>query len=175
MKADERECFNLSPNKIAHSKVPFLYDMDAVESSGTQRSDDTGSNNSKSIANEHVTIVVTKKEWNESSNAMRILMQFAQKEKEKETSLDILKGIDTLYKNIFSKGEKQAWTKENDLDADVYNKIKDLTSNEFSNILDQIKQQNDNKNNEENETLEKKFCRWNMGYFIYYFVSFIKN
>ena len=106
-----------------------------------------------------VTITLTKNEWNESLNAMKILKHFARKntnqnEKRKENSSDfqiIKKSIDTLFKHLLSKGSKR---------DDIYSTMNNLTSNEFETILNQIDNDNNNdKDNRENKRLKQQFCQ----------------
>ena len=108
---------------------------------------------------ESVIIVLTKSEWNESSKAMKILMKLkekkTEKEKEKEKaqkiSVDVLNSIDTLFQHIFSKDKN---VKEEKVVVDIYTEMKRLTSNEFENILDQIKNEDQH---HENDGLKQQF------------------
>ena len=131
---------------------------------------------------QNIVIVLTKKEWNESSNAMKSLCHFAQNEKEKvqENSVNIAQCIDVVFKHIFSKHsatkpdtkqEQQPQQNDNEKEkeskTDICDKVDDLTSNEFDKILDQIanetQQLQENSNNDNNKKkkeneLEEQFC-----------------
>ena len=86
---------------------------------------------------EYVTIKLRKSEWNESFSAMKNLMNFAQKEKEKEENLfNILDSIDILNKHIFS----IEFEPKTNLNRNTHKK----------------KNKNKNKNN---SALKKQFCK----------------
>ena len=108
-----------------------------------------------------VTILLTKNEWHESSNAIEILVKFAQeqREKAKERETAILNSIDTLCKCIFLKKEKSK-LKPQEEKRDIYNEMKNLTDNEFEDILDQIKNEKNNTPSDISiNTLEELFCK----------------
>ena len=72
--------------------------------------------------------------------------------KEAENSSDFIHSIDTLFKCIFLK-------KEQSEKVDVDDVMKNLTSNEFEDILDQIQNDNENENKQQSNTLKDEFCK----------------
>ena len=135
-----------------------------------------------------IIVTLTKEEWNESSNAMKILCKFAQKEKEKEkkkvsatvkieNSTGIVKSIETLFNNIFLKKQAKENNEQNvkQVKVDIYTKMKDLTSDEFDNILNQVTNNDDNddvnENNQDTQQLKNEFCENYDGFpgFFYYY------
>ena len=112
---------------------------------------------------EDVTIVLSKQEWNESSNAIQVLLNFAQSQRRKNTaktesedenSAKILQSIDTLFTHIFLQ------TKKRQERVDIYTDLKNLTSNEFENILDQLENiTKKSQNKHQDKLLKSQFCQ----------------
>ena len=72
-----------------------------------------------------------------------------------------MQNIDTVFEHIFLKNKNKN-TNENEEKVDIYNEIKNLTSNEFDNMLDEIKNEyNENKNTDlkNNNQLKEEFCQ----------------
>ena len=106
----------------------------------------------------NLTILLTKHEWDESFNAIKILQQFAQKQREKEDEnrQSICQSIDTLFKHIFLKKNNKN-EKEKEEKADIESEMKNISSKDFENMLNQI--ENDNDNKQQDNILKDEFCK----------------